>query len=125
MKNVPYIVTAVLIALTALFAILNKVWEGFVYFVLGSLLLLALFWGVWQTYLYFTEYKEERAEEFKFFRAKKIGEGQIAEKEFDAAEKEYLKLFNKSILKDKIIKWGIIAFCFAIAAAFLMGMILY
>lgn len=125
MKNVPYIVTAVLIILTALFAILNKVWAGFVYFVLGALLLLALFWGVWQIFLYFTDFKQELDEGFKYYRAKKVGEGQVTAKEFDAAEKTYRKQYEKSLLKDKLLKWGIILFCFAVAIAFLMGMILY
>ena len=125
MKNLPYIVTAVLIILTALFAILNKVWEGFVYFVLGTLLLLAMFWGFWQIYQYFTTYQKELDENFKYYRAKKIGEGQVSAKEFDVAEKEYRKQFGKSMLKDKVVKWGVILFCFAVAIAFLISMILY
>ena len=125
MKNVPYIVTAVLIILTALFAILNKVWAGFVYFVLGSLLLLALFWGVWQIFQYFTDFKKELDEGFQYYRAKKVGEGHVSAKEFDAAEKAYRKQYEKTMVKEKILKWGIILFCFAVAAAFLTGMILY
>lgn len=125
MKILPYIATAVLIVLTALFAILNKVWAGFVYFVLGSLLLLALFWGVWLTFLYFTDFKKELDEGFKFYRAKKVGEGQVSAKEFDTAEKAYRKQYEKGMLKEKLLKWGMILFCFAVAAAFLTGMILY
>lgn len=121
----PYIVTAVLIVLTALFAILNRVWEGFVYFVLSSLFLLAVFWGVWQIFQYFTEFKKELDEDFKFYRAKIVGEGSVSSKEFDAAEKAYRKQFEKSMRKEKFVKWGIILFCFAVASAFLVGMILY
>ena len=125
MKNLPYIVTAVLIVLTALFAILNRVWTGFVYFVLSSLLLLALFWGVWQTFQYFTEYKKELDEAFKFYRAKLVGEGNVSAETFDTSEKAYRKQFEKSMRKEKFVKWGIILFCFATACAFLAGMILY
>ncbi len=125
MKNLQYIVTAAMIALAALFAILNKAWPGFAYFVMASLLLLAIFWGVWLIVDYFTAYKKERDEDFVFYRAKLIGGGQVSAMEFDVAEKAYRKQFEKTILKDKIVKWGIILFCFAVAASFLLGMILY
>lgn len=125
MKNLPYIVTAGLIALAALFAILNKVWSGFVYFVLSSMLLLALFWAVWLIFQFFTTYKQELDESFKYYRAKKVGEGQISAEAFDAAEKTYRKQFEKSMLKDKLLRWAVILFCFAVAGGFLVSMILY
>lgn len=123
MSKLPYIVTIVLVALTAVFALLNKVWTGFAYFVLSVLLLLAVFWGVWLIYKYFTDFKLELEEKFKLYRANKINKTQISQEKFDQNEKAYLKDFNKKVLKEKIVKWCVIAFCFAVAMAFLFGMI--
>ncbi len=123
MSKLPYIVTIVLVVLTAVFALLNKVWTGFAYFVLSVLLLLAVFWGVWLIYKYFTDFKLELEEKFKLYRANKINKTQISQENFNQNEKAYLKDFNKKVLKEKIIKWCVIAFCFAVAMAFLFGMI--
>ncbi len=125
MKNLPYIVTAILVVLTALFAILNRVWAGFVYFALSALLVLSLFWGVWLIYMYFTDFKLQLAQQYKYFRAKKIGEGQTTESVFNQNEASFKKEFNKSVLKDKIARWGIIIFCFGVALAFILGMVWY
>lgn len=125
MKNLPYIFTVVFIIITALFAILRRFWEGFVYFVLGALLLLSVFWGVWLIYNYFTSFKKELDEKFKFFRVNVINQQGITTEAFDSALPAYRKLFKKKVLKDKLIKWGIILFCFACAGTFLVGMILY
>ena len=68
-----YIITAIDIALSALFAILNKfVWSGFTYFVLSLLLALALCWGGWLIYKYFTSYRQEQMEEFERYKVEQI-----------------------------------------------------
>ncbi len=125
MKNLPYIVTAILIVLAGIFALLNRVWAGFVYFVLSLLLLLSLFWGVWLIWQFFTTFKKELAEEFELFRADTINSKQLSAQDFDANVATYKKQFNKKMLKTKLAKWGIIVFCFAVAVAFLMGIIFY
>lgn len=124
MSKVPYIVTAVLVVLAGLFAILNSVWAGFKYFVLVSLLLLALFWGVWFIYKYFTDFKKEQEEKFKFFKAQKVNSTEVTAEYFDKNLPAYKKEFSKKTLKDRVYKWCVILFCFAIAGAFLAGMIL-
>lgn len=120
-----YIITAVAVVLAIIFALLGKLWAGFVYFVLCTLLLLALFWGVWLIYKYFTDFKRENEEKYKFFRAEKINKYQISAKYFDENEVQYKKEFKRRIFKDKLVKWFVIAFCFAVAVAFLLGMIFY
>ena len=125
MTKISYIVTAVLIILAGVFAILKRFWDGLAYFVLGTLLLLSIFWGVILIVRFFTEYKQELAEKFKYFKAEKVNKGQITSEAFEANLLAYQKEFNKKMLKEKLLKWCVIAFCFAVAAAFLTAMILY
>lgn len=120
-----YIITAVAVVLAIIFALLGKLWAGFVYFVLCTLLLLALFWGVWLIFKYFTDFKQELKEKYKLFKAEKINKYQISAQYFDENDAQYKKEFSKKVLKDKIMKWFVILFCFAVAVAFLLGMILY
>ncbi len=125
MKNIPYIITAILIVLAGIFALLNRVWAGFVYFVLSFLLLLSIFWAVWLIIEYFTTFKRELDESFKLYRADTINSKEVSAQQFDANIPVYKKQFNRKILKVKLVKWGIVIFCFAVAVAFLVGMILY
>ncbi len=125
MNKLPYFITGGAVILAALFAILNRFWTGFVYFVLSSLLVLALFWGVWLIYKYFTDFKKELKERFVLYKANKINSTNATSDVVDANESAYLKQFNRLVLKDKIIKWFIILFCFSVAVMFVIGMILY
>lgn len=125
MNKLPYFITGGAVILAALFAILNRFWTGFVYFVLTSLLILALFWGVWLIYKYFTDFKKELDERFVLYKANKVNTTNVTGELVETNEIAYRKQFNKVVLKDKIIKWFIILFCFSVAAAFLVGMILY
>lgn len=121
-----YIVTAIDLALTALFAILNKyVWEGFAYFVLSLLMVLALVWGAWLIYKYFTTYRKEQDEEFETYKIEQINKLGITKEQFEKDEKVYKKSFRKTLIKQKIFKWSLIALCFAIAASFISAIILY
>ena len=125
MNKLPYFITGGAVILAALFAILNRFWTGFVYFVLASLLVLSLFWGVWLIYKYFTDFKEELKDRFVLYKANKVNSTNATSDVVDANEAAYLKQFNRLVLKDKIIKWFIILFCFSVAVMFVIGMILY
>ncbi len=123
MNKIPYIVTAITVCFAGLFAILNRFWAGFVYFVLALLLALSLFWAGWFLYRYFTDFKAELEEGFKLFKAEKINKTQITAETFDQNEKAYRKNYSKHVFKDKFMKWFQIAFCFALAVAFILGMV--
>ena len=121
-----YIITAVDLGLTALFAILNsKVWGGFAYFVLSLLLLLSLAWGVYLIIKYVKEFKPELQKDYAEFKAEKINKAGITAEEFEENEKIYKKQFNRACLKQKLVKWAVIAFCFAVAISFVAGIVLY
>lgn len=125
MAYLSYIVTIVAIVLASIFALLLKVWAGFAYFVLTTLLLLSLFWGTWLIFKYLTEYKKELEEQFKLFKAKTINNRQLSVEYFDENIAVFKKEFSKKTKKDRFVKWFIILFCFACAVAFLLGMIFY
>lgn len=120
-----YIITIVAVVLAGIFALLVDVWASFVYFVLAILLLLALFWGDWLIYKYFTAYQKEVEDGFALFKAQIINSKNISTEEFDASLEYYKKEYAKSLKKEKFMKWLAICFCFAVAAAFVLGMIYY
>ena len=122
-KYLEYIITIADVALAGVFAILVKVWTGFMYFVLATLMVLALFWGAWLIYKFFTTYKEELNERFKIYKATTINATKITVEHFNENEATYRKDFSKKMRKEKFVKWFVIAFCFALAVAFLFGMI--
>ncbi|MBP3431330.1 MAG: hypothetical protein J6K39_00535 [Clostridia bacterium] len=125
MSKIPLITTVVALVFTVLFTVLNRFWAGFVYFVLACLFLLSMFWGVWLIYLYFTEYKNELEEKFKIHKAHKVNDAGITSEFYDENIAVFRKEFNRMMIKEKIVKWAMILFCFAVAVAFLIGMIYY
>lgn len=117
-----YIYTAISLVLILIFGLID--WKGSIYFVLTFAMLLALVWGGIFIYRYFTSFKKELEEKFKIYRAEVINKNQMAGGYFDENLQQYKKEFSKKVLKDKLVQWCIILFCFACAGAFLAGMIL-
>jgi len=124
--KISYIVTIAIAVLTAIFTILKEqVWNGFVYFVFSLILILGLFWGAWLIYKYYTEFKSEIDERYKVFKAEKINKLRITSEIYMASEVAYKKEFKRKLRREKFIKWFMICFCFAVAIAFLVALILY
>ena len=124
--KITYIVTIAIAVLTAVFTILKeRVWNGFVYFVFSLIMILGLFWGGWLIYKYFTDFKSEINEKYKFFKAEKINKLRITSAVYEASEMAYKKEFKRKLRREKFIKWFMICFCFAVAIAFLVALILY
>lgn len=124
-EKMSYIVTIIAVVVAAIFALMVKLWTGFAYFVLVIFLLLSVFWGAWLIWKYFTDFRQELAERFTLFRAQTINRQRISSQHFDANLQQYKKEFSKKMLKDKVLKWCVISFCFACGLAFLLGMIWY
>lgn len=125
MNKIPYIVSAITITLAGLFAILNRFWTGFVYFVLALLVALSLFWAGWLLFKYWTDYREELKEDYKIWIANKINSTEVTTEIVEQNEKVYKKQFSKHMRKHKLVKWAQIAICFALAASFLTGLLMY
>lgn len=125
MYKIPYIVTIVLVLLAGISAILVQTWTGFVYFAMSFAMLLGLFWGGWLIYKYFTDFKLELEESFKFYKAETINKKQISSEYFNENEAAFKKDFQKKMTKYKILHWLKILLCFSISAAFIAAMIIY
>lgn len=125
MEKLPYIVTAIIFVLVAIFALVVKFWAGFVYFVLALLLLLSLFWFLWFIYRYNTALKTELQEKYEIYKAEKINKTHMSIEEYNQNEVAYKKEFSKLAIKDKLRYVGLMLFCLAIAVAMLTAMICY
>lgn len=128
MSKISYIVTGVLLALALLFVVLNsiyeEIWTGFAYFVLAILALLSLFWCVWLIVQFFTTYRKELDERFEIYRAETVNRNKITLEQFSEHEADYRKSFNKSLRREKSVKWFYIIFALACAILFITSTII-
>lgn len=118
-----YIFTIIAVVLAAVFALLAKIWAGFVYFVLASLLVLSIFWAVYLILKYFKEFKKDLEDRFVLYKAQVVNSNELTGQQFEQSEEIYRKNFNKSMFKEKFFKWFEIAFAIAMAVTFLIAMI--
>lgn len=121
---IAYIITIVACVIAGIFALLVNVWTGFMYFVLATLLLLALFWTAWLVLQYFRSFKFKLEENFKYYKAEVINRNNMSIKMFNANESAYRKEYNKKIRKEKVLYWLKVVFAFAIAVTFAVSMFL-
>ena len=70
--NIIYIISAVLIVLSIIFALLIQVWGGFSYFTLSLLTLLSLAWAGHLICYYCTSFKAELEDDFNYYKAEII-----------------------------------------------------
>ena len=122
-NNIIYIISAVIIVLSIVFALLINVWGGFTYFVLTLLTLLSLAWAGHLIRYYFMDFKEQAEEEFKLFKAETVNEKNITSEEFDKNEQAFRKEYNKKLIKYKVIHIAKITLCFGLAVLFILGMV--
>ncbi len=122
-NNIIYIISAVIIVLSIVFALLINVWDGFTYFVLSLLTLLSLAWAGHLIRYYLMDFKEQAEEEFKLFKAETVNEKNITSEEFDKNEQAFRKEYNKKLVKYRIIHISKIILCFGLAILFILGMV--
>ena len=120
--NIIYIISAVLIVLSIIFALLIQVWGGFSYFTLSLLTLLALAWAGHLIYYYCTSFKAELEDEFNYYKAEVINSDGVTSEDFEKNIAYYKKQFNKKTIKDKTINICKIIFAFGVAGLFIMAM---
>lgn len=122
-NNIIYIISAVIIVLSIVFALLINVWDGFTYFVLSLLTLLSLAWAGHLIRYYLMDFKEQAEEEFKLFKAETVNVKNITSEEFDKNEQAFRKEYNKKLVKYRIIHISKIILCFGLAILFILGMV--
>lgn len=121
-KNIIYIISAVIIVLCIIFALLIDVWASFSYFVLSLMTALTLIWAGYLIYNYLTDFKKQLDEDFDYFKAEKINSTSVTSEEFEKNELAYRKEFNKSARKTKLLEICKIILCFGFAGLFIFAM---
>lgn len=121
-KNIIYIISAVIIVLCIIFALLIDVWASFSYFVLSLMTALTLVWAGYLIYNYLTDFKKQLDEDFDYFKAEKINSTSVTSEEFEKNELAYRKEFNKSARKTKLLEICKIILCFGFAGLFIFAM---
>lgn len=121
-KNIIYIISAVIIVLCIIFALLIDVWASFSYFVLSLMTALTLVWAGYLIYNYLTDFKKQLDEDFDYFKAEKINSTSVTSEEFKKNELAYRKEFNKSTRKTKLLEICKIILCFGFAGLFIFAM---
>ena len=121
-KNIIYIISAVIIVLCIIFALLIDVWASFSYFVLSLMTALTLVWAGYLIYNYLTDFKKQLDEDFDYFKAEKINSTSVTSEKFKKNELAYRKEFNKSTRKTKLLEICKIILCFGFAGLFIFAM---
>ena len=98
-KNIIYIISAVIIVLCIIFALLIDVWASFSYFVLSLMTALTLVWAGYLIYNYLTDFKKQLDEDFDYFKAEKINSTSVTSEEFEKNELAYRKEFNNQFTR--------------------------
>lgn len=121
-KNIVYIISAVIIVLCIIFALLIDVWASFSYFVLSLMTILTLVWAGYLIYNYVTYFKKQLDDDFAYYKAEKINSTSVTSDEFEKNEQAYRKEFNKSARKTKFLEICKIILCFGFAGLFIFAM---
>lgn len=121
-KNIVYIISAVIIVLCIIFALLIDVWASFSYFVLSLMTILTLVWAGYLIYNYVTDFKKQLDDDFAYYKAEKINSTSVTSEEFEKNELAYRKEFNKSTRKTKLLEICKIILCFGFAGLFIFAM---
>ncbi len=121
-KNIVYIISAVIIVLCIIFALLIDVWASFSYFVLSLMTILTLVWAGYLIYNYVTDFKKQLDDDFAYYKAEKINSTSVTSDEFEKNEQAYRKEFNKSARKTKFLEICKIMLCFGFAGLFIFAM---
>lgn len=121
-KNIIYIISAVIIVLCIIFALLIDVWASFSYFVLSLMTILTLVWAGYLIYNYVTDFKKQLDDDFAYYKAEKINSTSVTSEEFEKNELAYRKEFNKSTRKTKLLEICKIILCFGFAGLFIFAM---
>ncbi|HIT62800.1 MAG TPA: hypothetical protein IAC38_05045 [Candidatus Caccovivens faecavium] len=121
-KNIVYIISAVIIVLCIIFALLIDVWASFSYFVLSLMTILTLVWAGYLIYNYVTDFKKQLDDDFAYYKAEKINSTSVTSDEFEKNEQAYRKEFNKSARKTKFLEICKIILCFGFAGLFIFAM---
>ena len=101
MRN--FIITAILVVLMIVTAVLREVWLGFSYFTISFALLLAIFWAVTFILNYFNDYVKNFEQDFKMYCIKLINSSSLTMEDIEKDKNTYIKAYKKTVLRYKVI----------------------
>lgn len=101
MKN--FIITAILVVLMIVTAVLREVWHGFSYFTISFALLLAIFWAVTFILNYINDYVKNFEQDFKMYCIKLINSTSLTMEDIEKDKNTYIKAYKKTVLRYKVI----------------------
>ena len=101
MRN--FIVTAILVVLMIVTAVLREVWLGFSYFTISFALLLAIFWAVTFIFNYINDYVKNFEQDFKMYCIKLINSSSLTMEDIEKDKNTYIKAYKKTVLRYKVI----------------------
>ena len=101
MRN--FLVTAILVILMIITAILHDVWQGFSYFTISFALVLAVFWAIMFILNYINDYVKNFEQDFKMYCIELINSSSLTMEDIERDRNMYIKGYKKTILKYKVI----------------------
>lgn len=101
MRN--FIVTAILVVLMIVTALLREVWLGFSYITISFALLLAIFWAVTFIFNYINDYVKNFEQDFKMYCIKLINSSSLTMEDIEKDKNTYIKAYKKTVLRYKVI----------------------
>ncbi len=121
MRN--FLVTLFLLILIVLFASLQSLWNGLIYFALSFLIVLSLYWIVIFIIQYINDYYKSFDEDFKLYCINIINSTKMTTNEVNNNIEELKKEFKKTLIRDKIIDIAKILVAVSIIAVCITGMV--
>ena len=118
-----WIIIAILIALSILFACLKAVWTGFVFFVVACLCLLCFYLMYLQIRKYIKDYHTDFDKIFIGYKAEYVNANNITSEEFESNKEFHIKAFKKLLRREKAIDIFKILFILSLVVAAIIAII--
>ena len=116
-------VTLGLLILIILFASLQSLWGGLVYFALSFTIILCIYWLIVLIVQYINDYYKTFDEDFKLYCNHLINSTSITTQDINNNLVFYKKKYKKSILRDKIIDITKMLFTLSILISCIVGIV--
>lgn len=101
MRN--FIVSAILVVLMIITAILREVWFGFSYFTITFVLILAIFWMITFILNYINDYVTNFKQDFKMYCIKLVNSSTLSLEDIEKDKNIFIKEYKKTLIKYKVV----------------------
>lgn len=101
MRN--FIVSAILVVLMIVTAILREIWFGFSYFTITFVLILAIFWMIIFILNYINDYVTNFEQDFKMYCIKLVNSSTLSLDDIEKDKNTFIKEYKKTLIKYKVV----------------------